>query len=112
MRTFHQQPAQVPVSGFGDAQLWIMFAGLAALWPEFEITAHLATLGKALPVGQGQDKSGGGDGAAAEDTPQGSNVGILLLRHSANLCFETLDLFGELCNLLDYWQQRDLHLGR
>src|SRR5438128_2600594 len=68
--------------------------------------------GKALRVGQGQDKSERGDRADAEDTPQGSEVGILFLRYGANLYFVILDLLGELPNLLDDRPERDLHLGR
>src|SRR3982751_3897896 len=66
--------------------------------------------GKALRVGEGQNKGEGGDRADSEDTPQGSEVGIFFLRHGTNLHFVILDLLRELRNRLDYRQERVLHL--
>ena len=48
----HQQPAQVRVAGFGDTQLRIVLAGLAALGPQSQITTHIPAARKALRISE------------------------------------------------------------
>lgn len=65
VRSLHEQPAKIPVSSFGDPQLWLLVARLASRWRQPQIRAYCPTLLEALRVPQGKYEGQGCERANA-----------------------------------------------
>ena len=112
VRTLDQQASEIGVASLSDAELWVVFTGLATSWSETEIAAYVATSLEAFLVAERQHEGQGGDVANPVDLQQSLGIWKLGLCQLLDLAIVLLDLQSHLGNLLKHRTQRLLQCRR